>query len=45
MTVRLSSPQNASVEEPLLEPAWLASTRDEEDQAAKVLAMQQQQQQ
>ena len=45
VTVRLSTPHSSSVEEPLLEPAWIASNRDEEDQAVKALALQHQQQQ
>ncbi len=42
VTVRLSIPQRSTVEESVLEPAWLASAGDEDDQAR---TMQQQQQQ
>jgi transglutaminase-like putative cysteine protease len=45
VTVRLSTPHSSVTEEPVLEPAWVASHRDEEDQAANLLEQQQQQQQ
>lgn len=43
VTVRLSTPHSV-VDEPVFEPSWLAATREEEDQAAVAMAMQQQQQ-